>query len=154
VRKISNFLSGNIAVNTAAVKVTIKIGFSMVMRGDVPLIKEQIAFKEEVRKMTSFYIKKLSKFFLIILLVILTADAYSAGGKLTGRVTEKQSGDPVIYANITITHIVQQGKEVNLPMPLGAVSDLEGYYVVLNIPPGEYTVRASMVGYRRLSLKK
>jgi outer membrane cobalamin receptor len=154
VRKISNFLSGNIAVNTAAVKVTIKIGFSMVMRGDVPLIKEQIAFKEEVRKMTSFYIKKLSKFFLIILLVILTADAYSAGGKLTGRVTEKQSGDPVIYANITITHIVQQGKEVNLPMPLGAVSDLEGYYVVLNIPPGEYTVRASMVGYQTIILKE
>ncbi|MCK4548337.1 MAG: TonB-dependent receptor [Candidatus Eisenbacteria sp.] len=31
---------------------------------------------------------------------------------------------------------------------MGAASDFEGYYVILNMPPGTYTVRASFIGYQ------
>ena len=33
---------------------------------------------------------------------------------------------------------------------MGAASDLEGNYVILNVPPGIYTVKASMIGYQAL----
>ena len=31
---------------------------------------------------------------------------------------------------------------------LGTVADLDGNYVILNIPPGDYSVRAQFVGYQ------
>jgi outer membrane cobalamin receptor len=105
--------------------------------------------------MTSYTIQKLPKYIsLLFLLFALINPLYAAGGKLTGRVVEKETGSPVIYANITITHVMQQGKEVSLPVPIGAVSDFEGYYVILNIPTGEYTVRASMVGYTSVVVRE
>ena len=30
---------------------------------------------------------------------------------------------------------------------MGAMSDVNGTFVILNVPPGKYTVRASIVGY-------
>ena len=56
-------------------------------------------------------------------------------GKLAGRVTDKQKqGLP--GANVLL-----------IGTTLGAVTDLEGYYSVLNIPPGTYRVQFSFVGY-------
>jgi hypothetical protein len=104
--------------------------------------------------MTSFTIRKLTQYISLIIILLAINPLYAAGGKLTGRILEKGNKNPVIYANITLTHVIQQGREVSLPMPMGAVSDMEGYYVVLNIPPGEYTVRASMVGYQSVILKE
>ena len=56
-------------------------------------------------------------------------------GKLAGRVTDKQKqglpGANVVLAGTT----------------LGAVTDVEGYYTILNIPPGTYRVQFSFIGY-------
>jgi len=56
-------------------------------------------------------------------------------GKLAGRVTDKQQqglpGANVLLAGTT----------------LGAVTDVDGYYTILNIPPGTYRVQFSFIGY-------
>ena len=36
---------------------------------------------------------------------------------------------------------------------LGAATDVNGYYVITNIPPGTYTVVVSAVGYRKITVK-
>ena len=73
-----------------------------------------------------------------ISVVILFCTSLFAGttGKLSGRVFDKETGEPLIGVNVII-----EGTR------LGASTDLNGEYFVLNISPGLYTVKASMIGY-------
>jgi len=67
----------------------------------------------------------------------------SAGetGRIAGRVTEKGTQQPLVQASIVI-----------LGYPLGAATDPAGRFSILNIPPGVYSVEASMVGYRSVQV--
>ncbi|MEW5799323.1 MAG: TonB-dependent receptor [Bacteroidota bacterium] len=58
-------------------------------------------------------------------------------GKIKGRVIDKASSEPLINATVFIvgTHF-------------GTVTDLNGEYVILNIPAGTYQVRFSFLGYQ------
>ena len=58
-------------------------------------------------------------------------------GKLSGSVTTKETGEPLIGANVMIEGTV-----------LGAATDTEGNYFILQVPPGTYTVRFTMIGYQ------
>lgn len=81
---------------------------------------------------------------LFVLIVILLAAQSWAGttGKLVGRVVDKQTGEPLIGVNVFL-----EGTS------LGATTDLEGHYIILNIPPGKYTVVAQYVGYREVRME-
>lgn len=57
-------------------------------------------------------------------------------GKIAGKVVDTSTGEPAIGVNIIL-----------VGTQLGAASDLDGKYFVLNIPPGVYQVRASAIGY-------
>jgi hypothetical protein len=35
---------------------------------------------------------------------------------------------------------------------MGAVSDPDGYYSIINIPPGSYNVKASLIGYATIGV--
>jgi len=74
---------------------------------------------------------------LLVLLAVALALPASAQspGKISGRVTDS-SGTPVIGASVLV-----QG------LSLGASTDIDGYYYILQVPPGTYTVRVSYVGY-------
>ncbi|MBO8130054.1 MAG: TonB-dependent receptor [Candidatus Marinimicrobia bacterium] len=61
-------------------------------------------------------------------------------GKITGRVIKKDTGEPLPGANIII-----------LGTYLGAATDEDGRYVILNVPPGVYSVQASMIGYKKIT---
>lgn len=63
-------------------------------------------------------------------------------GKLVGLVTDKATGDPLAGVNIQL-----------LTTAMGGASDIDGYYLVNNIPPGTYTIRATYLGYRPLEVK-
>jgi len=75
-----------------------------------------------------------------LLLFGLTAGLY-AGGKLTGIVTDAATGQPLPGANILIP-----GAQT------GAAADENGYFVVLNLPPGTYEITAAFVGYARVTV--
>ncbi len=81
------------------------------------------------------------KFFLRLLLfsfislLLFSSYSYSQTGKIAGRVldTNKQ---PIVGANVVI-----------LGSSMGAATDLDGNYTILDIAPGVYNVRVSAVGY-------
>lgn len=60
-------------------------------------------------------------------------------GKIAGTVTDRQSGEPLVGTNVQIAG-----------MHYGAATDDAGRFVILNIPPGVYTVRANYIGYESL----
>jgi len=57
-------------------------------------------------------------------------------GKIVGKVTDVETGAPLIGANILLIGTVQ-----------GAITDLNGDYFIINISPGVYTTKASMMGF-------
>ncbi|MDG5766284.1 TonB-dependent receptor [Balneolales bacterium ANBcel1] len=73
----------------------------------------------------------------ILMLLLGASDMYAqTTGRVTGRVLEEGTGEPLTGVNIHL-----QGTTI------GAVTDLEGYYTIINIAPDEYTVVASMIGF-------
>jgi len=60
-------------------------------------------------------------------------------GKLAGRVTDKDKNEPLIGANVMVVGTT-----------LGAATDLDGNYYVLQVPPGTYSIRFTMIGYQSL----
>ncbi|RKY57159.1 MAG: TonB-dependent receptor, partial [Candidatus Neomarinimicrobiota bacterium] len=79
----------------------------------------------------------------ILLILALSGFSVRAGttGKIMGKVSDKNSGDPIIGANVYI-----EGSG------LGTASDVNGDYFIINIPPGKYTLICSYVGYERVQV--
>lgn len=86
---------------------------------------------------------KVSSVVLIFIAVLLLPGLVYGGvtGKVAGIVKDKDTGDPLPGANIVIEGTT-----------MGAASNLNGEYYILNIPPGNYTLRASMVGYNSMTV--
>ncbi len=80
-------------------------------------------------------------FLLALLLVPGLLFAQGTTGKIKGVVTDKESKEPLIGATVSI-----QGTSY------GAATDIEGSYVILNVPPGTYVLTASYVGYQSVSV--
>ena len=58
-------------------------------------------------------------------------------GKIAGRVTDADSGEPLPGANVVV-----------MGTTMGATVDVNGEYFILRVSPGIYEVRASLVGIR------
>jgi len=85
----------------------------------------------------------------VLITFLLSAACYAGNGKITGRITDKSNNESLPSANIIITHqIVSGGREIKMDQVLGAASDAEGYYFIMNVPPGVYVIKTSMVGYK------
>ncbi|RMF57829.1 MAG: carboxypeptidase-like regulatory domain-containing protein, partial [Calditrichaeota bacterium] len=76
--------------------------------------------------------------FLISLLMVFPLYGGTTG-KISGIVKDKSTGEPIVGANIYIDG-----------QPFGSASDADGYYFIINIPPGSYTLVAQMVGYQEI----
>ena len=84
-------------------------------------------------------LNKVLSLFIIIILIVSEITIAGTTGKITGKVTDKDTGEPLYGVNILV-------QETNL----GAASDIDGNYVILNVPPGVHSLKASMIGYAPL----
>jgi len=64
-------------------------------------------------------------------------------GKIAGKITDQTTAEALIGANIIVIGTM-----------MGASSDIDGNYFILNLPPGEYQVKASMLGYSSFTFQK
>jgi len=60
-------------------------------------------------------------------------------GKISGKVWDKETGKPLPGVNVIISGTT-----------LGAATDDRGNYFILQVPPGNYQVKATMIGYKAL----
>ncbi|MCF7824711.1 MAG: TonB-dependent receptor [Candidatus Marinimicrobia bacterium] len=65
----------------------------------------------------------------------------SPTGKISGYISDGSTGERLIGVNVIIPEL-----------GVGAASDMDGFYSILNIRPGRYTLQASMMGYSTLSI--
>jgi outer membrane receptor for ferrienterochelin and colicin len=74
-------------------------------------------------------------------------------GKISGKVTDKNAGEGMPGANVVLLAQIKDGKEIPLDRPLGAATDIDGNYVIINIPPGRYVVQTSFIGYSTIKTR-
>jgi len=73
-------------------------------------------------------------------LVMFIANLQAQSGNLTGIIKDALTGEPLIGASVLIEET-----------DFGTVTDFEGAYIIEDIPPKTYNVRASYVGYTTLT---
>ncbi len=64
-------------------------------------------------------------------------------GKIVGQVVDKENGEVLPGANIVVEGTT-----------LGAAANIKGEFVILNVPPGNYRVKATFIGYTPVTLKE
>lgn len=78
---------------------------------------------------------------MLLTICFITAEA-GVTGKIVGKVMDLNTNRPLPSANIIIEGTT-----------MGAASDPTGYYMIINVPPGIYTLRASMMGYKEVRIE-
>lgn len=63
-------------------------------------------------------------------------------GKIMGTVTDAVSGEPLPGANVLVAGT-----------NFGAATNSQGYYVILNVPPGKYDVIAQYIGFEKITIQ-
>ncbi|MFQ6678011.1 MAG: carboxypeptidase regulatory-like domain-containing protein [Fidelibacterota bacterium] len=84
---------------------------------------------------------KINQRFFIIFIVSSFIFA-GTSGKIAGRVTDQKTNEGLAGVNIVVSNTYY-----------GAATDLDGYYTILNIPPGLYDINISMIGYKQTTVR-
>ncbi len=82
----------------------------------------------------------MNRLILSLALVVLVTGIAAGGntGKITGIVKDAQTGETLVGANVVIEGTM-----------MGAATNIDGYYVILNIPPGKYIARGFRGGIQQ-----
>lgn len=73
---------------------------------------------------------------MLAVLCATVATSLAQQGKIKGFVYDKATGEPVLFTSVYL-----KGTS------LGAATDVNGYYLISNIPPGEYTLMVTYLGF-------
>ncbi len=88
-------------------------------------------------------LKKTVYLLLAALILVFTSNTFAAvTGKIAGRVIDSDTGEGLPAVNVTV-----------VGTNTGAATDIEGYYTILNIPPGTYSLFVSMIGYGEVQVQ-
>jgi len=63
----------------------------------------------------------------------------ATAGKIAGRVVDRATGEPLAGVNVIVD---------DPSLVLGAATDVDGYYSILNVPVGGYKIRTTYIGYK------
>jgi outer membrane receptor protein involved in Fe transport len=82
---------------------------------------------------------------LILILVLALCGLAQAAtvGKISGKVTDKETGSALPGVAVTINGTT-----------MGALTDVEGKFFILNVPVGSYSLKAELIGYASVELQK
>jgi outer membrane receptor for ferrienterochelin and colicin len=83
------------------------------------------------------------KQFLLLLFLLQALTFGGITGKLVGVVRDKSTGDPIPGANVVLEGTT-----------LGAVTGMDGRFIIINIPPKVYNVKVSFIGYESEVIEK
>ncbi|HCA79210.1 MAG TPA: hypothetical protein DEP53_05695, partial [Bacteroidetes bacterium] len=74
-------------------------------------------------------------------LLLLSASILSAqtAGKVSGVVKDQDTGEPLVGANVVVVGTT-----------MGAATDPDGSFFIINVPPGKYEIESSILGYQRV----
>ena len=86
-------------------------------------------------------LKALFNVLLTIFLFIASAFGQTAG-KISGKVIDKKNNSPLVGANVII-----------MQTQAGTSADEEGYFNLINVSPGKYSVRVMMIGYESMTIE-
>ncbi|MBE0644325.1 MAG: TonB-dependent receptor [Bacteroidetes bacterium] len=82
-------------------------------------------------------------FFLLLFALLSTAVLHAGtSGKIAGKVIDTESGEGIPGVNIILVGTT-----------MGAATNLDGEYTILNVPPGTYELKASAIGYSPVTVK-
>lgn len=77
--------------------------------------------------------------YLVIFICFLSFPGFSQSGKIAGKVTDS-AGNPLPFVNVVI-----------LGTSMGAASNEQGEYYIINVSPGTYSIKASAIGYNNVT---
>ena len=77
----------------------------------------------------------------LLLTLAIPALTFAQYGKISGKIVDHETKEPLVGATVLLEGTA-----------LGASTDLNGDYVILNVPAGTYNVKASYVGYHSLTI--
>ncbi len=77
----------------------------------------------------------------LLLLTLLSSKSFAQFGTLRGFVYEKETGEPVLFTNIYF-----------FKTSIGAPTDANGYFAITKIPPGDYTLMVTYIGFDTLKM--
>jgi len=84
----------------------------------------------------------LKKGICVLILVLLPFVLFAGNtGKIRGTVLDKETGEALPGANVLV-----------VGTQMGATSDVNGNFMILNVPPGTYVLKATFVGYTQVSM--
>lgn len=87
--------------------------------------------------------KNTIRVWLIFLPALCAGSVFAAiTGKIAGRVVDAETGEPLVGVNVFISSTT-----------MGAATDANGDFFILNIPPGKYDIQTQMIGYRVVKME-
>lgn len=81
----------------------------------------------------------MKKYLILAILILAGLNLFSQTGSVRGFVYDKNSGEPVIFANIIIENTT-----------IGTATDVNGYFVFSKLKEGNYTLKVGTIGYETL----
>ncbi|MCH8929109.1 MAG: carboxypeptidase-like regulatory domain-containing protein, partial [Candidatus Marinimicrobia bacterium] len=79
--------------------------------------------------------------FAIVMLLVPSLAFGATSGKLKGTITDQETGGPLVGANVVISGT-----------SMGAATDEDGKFVILNVPIGVYEIDIKYIGYQNYLL--
>ncbi len=84
---------------------------------------------------------QLKRYTLLLVALLLPAVLMAAGGKIKGKVTDRESGEALVGATVQV-----------VGTSYGGTTDVNGVFTILNLDPGTYTLKSSYIGYQAITL--
>lgn len=78
------------------------------------------------------------KVLIISFLVVIPFISWGKGGKISGKVVDKVTGSSLYGANVYLEATIY-----------GSLANLMGYFSIKDVPPGDYRLCVSMIGYKK-----